>query len=77
MSKIRQLSMAAALALTLGVPVFAGITDTPPAPPPPPPDPIIFTGTIDRLPVAQSANGPADPYVSLTLMLFHGVLSAF
>jgi hypothetical protein len=37
MRKLRLLSMAAVLTLTLGVPAFAGITDTPPAPAPPPP----------------------------------------
>jgi hypothetical protein len=78
MNKFRQLGMAVVLALTLALPVFAGITDTPPAPPPPPPpDPLISTGITDTPPAAQSANEAADPVVVFTLNLLQSVLSAF
>ena len=77
MNKLRHLSMAAGLALTLAVPVFAGITDTPPAPPPRPPDGITLTGIIDTPPAAPPANEPVEPVVNLLLTLLPGVLSAF
>jgi hypothetical protein len=78
MNKFRQLGMAVVLALTLALPVFAGITDTPPAPPPPPPpDPLISTGITDTPPAAQSVKEPADPVVDFTLILFQSVFSAF
>ena len=78
MNKFRQLGMAVVLAVTLALPVFAGITDTPPAPPPPPaPDPPISTGITDTPPAAQSAKEAANPVVDLTLILLQSVLSAF
>jgi hypothetical protein len=78
MNKFRQLGMAVVLAFTLALPVFAGITDTPPAPPPPPaPDPPISTRITDTPPAEQSAKEAADPVVDFTLILLQSVLSAF
>ena len=76
MSKLRHLSMAAGLALALAVPVFAGITDVPPAPPPPP-DPLTFSGLTCTPPAEQPADDPVDPVINLLLTLLPGVLSAF
>jgi hypothetical protein len=72
MEKIRKLSMAVVLALTLAPSAFAGITDTPPAPAPPPPS-VMATGITDTQPVA-SAN---DSAVSIALNLLQTVLSVF
>jgi hypothetical protein len=78
MRKLKQLGLAVAFMLALSTCAMAGIIETPPAPtPPPPPDPIVFTGTIDTKPIAESANEPTDPVLSLALTLLQGVLSVF
>jgi hypothetical protein len=77
MRRLRQLSMAVFLTLTLGTYAFAGIIDTPPAPPPEPP-PASATGIIGTVPGdAQSETPATDPVVDIALGLLQSALSLF
>ena len=75
MRRLRQLSLAVFLTLTLGTYAFAGIIDTPPAPQPEPP-PASATGVIGTVTGDEQSEAPAtDPVADLVLDLMQSVLS--
>jgi hypothetical protein len=77
MRKLRLLNMAVVLVLALGVPAFAGITDTPPEPPPPPGASVTATGITDTPPSARATSDASDSLIDLTLTVLQSVLSVF
>lgn len=74
MRKLRLLSMAVVLALTLAAPALAGITDTPPAPPS---EPATATGIIECPPSVQAANDETDSVIDLAQIVLQSVLLVF
>jgi len=80
MRKLRQLSLAVALTLTLGTYALAGIIETPPGtietPPAPQAPSATTTGTIETPPSAQSVAASSSPVLDVALNLLQSVLSA-
>jgi hypothetical protein len=76
MRRLRQLSMAALLALMVSAPALAGIIGGPPEPTPEPP-PASATGIIGTGPNEQAIAPATDPVVDIALNLLQSVLSAF
>jgi hypothetical protein len=74
MRKLRQLSMAAVLAIMLAPAAFAGIIGTVPEPPPEPP-PASAPQTIETSPNTEPGVLANDPVVDLVLDLMQSVLS--
>ncbi|MGZ5435657.1 MAG: hypothetical protein ACXWID_09340 [Pyrinomonadaceae bacterium] len=74
MRKLRLLSMAVVLALTLAAPALAGITDTPPAPPS---ESVTATGIIECPPSAQATSDATDPVIEFALTVLQSVLLVF
>lgn len=69
MRKLRLLSMAVVLALTLAATGFAGITNTPPEPQPVS-EPVTATGITECPPSAQTTNdATTDPVIDLVLTM--------
>ena len=77
MRRLRQLSVAVLLALSLGAPALAGIIGGPPEPAPEPPPAASATGIIGGPPTAESITPATDPVVDVALNLLQSVLSLF
>jgi hypothetical protein len=77
MRKLKQISLAVVLVLTLGTGALAGITECPPEPPPPPTASATSTGIIETPPSAQSTDAATDSVIGLTLTVLQVVLSVF